>query len=136
LGQFNRYFLETIKHKYADFKGRSTRSEYWYFVLFSLLISIVLTLIDNTVINPSLGIASQEAVQGGILSTVFALALLLPHIGVSIRRLHDIGKSGWWLLLAFIPIIGALVLLYFFVQDSHKEENLYGPNPKAMLNNN
>jgi uncharacterized membrane protein YhaH (DUF805 family) len=67
----------------------------------------------------------------GLLSGIFILVHLLPAIGVAVRRLHDIGKSGWWYLLVFIPFIGAIVLLVFFVMDS-KEENLYGPNPKSV----
>ena len=117
--KFNHYFLDTVKNRYADFNGRATRSEYWYFVLFFVLISIVLTLIDTTVINPlMLHMTPEEATQGGLLSFLFALAMLLPHIGVGIRRLHDIGKSGWWLLIGFVPVVGLLVLLYFFVQPS------------------
>ena len=93
--KFNHYFLDTVKNRYADFKGRATRSDYWYFILFSVIISIVLTLINTYAVNPLLGMTPEEAAQGGILSVVFALAMLLPQIGVGARRLHDIGKSGW-----------------------------------------
>ncbi len=95
LEKFNHYFLDTVKNRYADFKGRATRSDYWYFILFSVIISIVLTLINTYAVNPLLGMTPEEAAQGGILSVVFALAMLLPQIGVGARRLHDIGKSGW-----------------------------------------
>ena len=129
--KFNHYFLDTVKNRYADFKGRATRSDYWYFILFSVIISIVLTLIDTYAVNPLLGMTPEEAAQGGILSIIFTLAILLPQIGVGVRRLHDIGKSGWWYLIILIPILGVLVLLFFFVTDSQAGENEYGANPKG-----
>ena len=129
--KFNHYFLDTVKNRYADFKGRATRSDYWYFILFSVIISIVLTLIDTYAVNPLLGMTPEEAAKGGILSVVFALAMLFPQIGVGVRRLHDIGKSGWWYLIILIPILGVLVLLFFFVTDSQAGENKYGANPKG-----
>lgn len=130
--KFSHYFLDTVKNRFADFKGRSTRSEYWYFVLFALLISIVLRVIDTFMINPMMGMTPEEATKGGILITVFALAMLLPQIGVGVRRLHDVGMSGWWYLIALVPIIGALILIFFFVKDSQPGENMYGPNPKEL----
>ncbi len=116
--KFNHYFVNTLKNKYADFNGRATRSEYWYFILFYILISIVLVLIDRSVINPQLGMTVEEVTQGGILQFIFALGLLIPSIAIGIRRLHDIGKSGWWLLIGLVPLLGAIVLIYFFVQKS------------------
>ncbi|MGB5506354.1 MAG: DUF805 domain-containing protein [Sulfurovum sp.] len=128
--KFNNYFLDTIKNRYVDFKGRSTRSEYWYFILFVFIISIILSLVDTLLINPALGMTPAEATKSGLLAPIFALAVLLPKIAVAVRRLHDIGKSGWWYLIILIPIIGVLVLIYFWVQDSQVGENMYGPNPK------
>lgn len=130
--KFNQYFLDTVKYRYADFNGRATRSDYWYFVLFYLLVSIVLTLIDTYAVNPAMGMTPEEAAKGGILSVVFALAMLLPQIGLGIRRLHDTGKKGWWYLLILIPILGTLVLLFFFVTDSQIGDNEYGANPKGL----
>ena len=131
MDKFYKYFIDTIKNRYAYFDGRATRSEYWYFVLFSVLISIVFTFIDTAVINPSLlNMTAEEASKGGLLAGTFALAMLLPQIGLGVRRLHDIGKSGWWYFIILIPILGALVLLFFFVTDSQSGENMYGPNPK------
>ena len=112
------YYLEVLK-KYAVFDGRATRSEYWYFALFNAIISIAIVFIAPIILGGA----------GLLLSVLYALGVLLPSIGVSIRRLHDTGKSGWWLLLSFIPF-GGLVLLYFFVQDSQAGVNQYGPNPK------
>ncbi len=112
--------------KYAQFHGRSRRKEYWYFVLFVVIISIIATIIDMV-----LGTYNEEY-GVGILSGLFSLFILVPGIAVAIRRLHDTGRSGWWYLLALLPVIGAIVLLIFFVQDSEQGTNKYGPNPKSM----
>lgn len=111
------WYIEVLK-KYAVFEGRARRTEYWMFALFNLIISIVLGVIDGA------------AGSSGALSGVYALAVLLPAIGVSIRRLHDVDRTGWWLLIVLIPLIGLLLLLVFTVQDSTPGENRYGPNPK------
>jgi len=83
------------------------------------------------ILNPAMGISPESANQAGILSFIFILAMLLPQITLGVRKLHDIGKSGWWYLLVLIPIIGALILL-FFVQDSQLGTNIYGSNPKGI----
>jgi uncharacterized membrane protein YhaH (DUF805 family) len=111
-------FIDSVKltfSRYMDFDGRSTRSEYWYFVLFNVLIQIIASGIDDFVLSS----------EFGILSGIVGLVLLLPGVAVSIRRLHDIGKSGWFLLLVLIPLIGTLILIYFFVQPSKDEGNPY-----------
>lgn len=118
------WYLEVLK-KYAVFTGRARRAEYWYFVLFNFIASIVLGFIDGMT-----GTISQ-ATGLGLLATIYLLAVLLPGIGVSIRRLHDTDRSGWWLLLAFIPFIGAIVLIVFFAQDGKAGANQYGADPKA-----
>lgn len=100
--------IQTCFKKYADFNGRASRSEYWWWALFNLIIGMIS------------GLALGET-----LGTIASLALLLPSLAVAARRLHDIGKSGWFLLLALIPLIGGLVLLYWFVQPSG-EANQFG----------
>jgi uncharacterized membrane protein YhaH (DUF805 family) len=132
MNQFNRYFLDTIKNRYAKFDGRATRSEYWYFILFYFILALIVTLVDVLVINPMLGLTPEQAQQGGILQIILGLGLLIPTLALTIRRLHDIGKSGWWFLIVLIPIIGALVLIYFYVQDSQAGSNIYGENPKGV----
>lgn len=102
---------------YFGFTGRAARSEFWYFVLFTLIASVVLSIVDSAIF----GI--------GVLGGLFSLASLIPGIAVSIRRMHDIGKPGWWILIGLIPLIGALVLIYFYVQPSQAGANEYGPNP-------
>jgi len=129
---FNRYFLDTIKNRYAQFEGRASRSEFWYFALFYFLIDIIISAIDAFIVNPMIGMTPDQAAQGGVLQMVFALGLLIPSIALGIRRLHDIGKSGWWYLLVFIPIIGWLALLYFYILDSQPGTNKYGANPKGF----
>jgi len=120
---FQQYFVDTLKNNYANFEGRARRSEYWYFTLFSFLISIafsVLTVILGSTIG---GIVS-------IISMIFSLAIFVPSIALGVRRLHDIGKPGWWFLIILIPLIGIIVLIVFFVTDSQPGTNMYGPNPK------
>jgi uncharacterized membrane protein YhaH (DUF805 family) len=120
------YFLEALG-KYAVFSGRARRSEYWYFVLFSCLIAFVLA---------GLGLSVAKAAGGPptlavYLVDLFSLLVLLPSLAVSVRRLHDVGMSGWWILLSLVPL-GGLVLLYFYCQDSQSGSNAYGPNPKEI----
>tara|TARA_R110000796_G_scaffold251533_2_gene383226 strand:+ start:29431 stop:29817 length:387 start_codon:yes stop_codon:yes gene_type:complete len=119
------WYLEVLR-KYATFTGRARRKEYWFFTLFNLLIMLVLSIIDGMI-----GLYSTEAGLG-ILSGIYTLALLIPSLAVTVRRLHDIGRTGWWLLIAFIPLIGALILLIFTVLDSKPGSNQYGPDPKGM----
>jgi len=113
--------------KYAEFNGRSRRKEYWMFALFNLIFSIVATVLDYI-------LGSNMLIAGyGLFHTIFGLAILIPSITVSVRRLHDIGKSGWMLLIAIIPIIGAIWLIVLFVTDSNPGENQYGSNPKEIV---
>lgn len=113
------WYLEVLK-KYAVFEGRSRRSEYWYFVLFNFIISIFLAVVDGM-----LG-------TFGLLQGIYCLAVLIPGLAVSVRRLHDTGRSGWWLLIAFVPIIGAIALIVFMALDGTPGENEFGQNPKGI----
>jgi uncharacterized membrane protein YhaH (DUF805 family) len=117
------WYLEVLK-KYAVFNGRARRKEYWYFLLFNIIVSIVLAVIDDVT-----GSFSPEAGMG-LLGGIYTLAVLIPSIAVSVRRLHDTERSGWWLLIGLIPLIGAIVLIVFMVQDSKPGQNQYGANPK------
>jgi len=119
------WFLVAVKQKYADFSGRARRREYWFFLLVYLLINIALLVVDNL-------LGWFDADSGvGVLSGIFTLALLIPSLSVAVRRLHDTDRSGWWLLIGLIPLIGGIVLLVFFVQDSQTGANRFGPNPKG-----
>ena len=115
----------TVLKKYAVFSGRATRSEFWFFVLFNIIISFVLGFIDGMIGGPG----TKESI--GILGSIYSLAVLLPSIGVTVRRLHDTNRSGWWILIGLLPIIGGIVLIIFAAMDS-TADNKYGPNPKGM----
>lgn len=121
------WYLKVLK-KYATFSGRAQRAEYWYFTLFSAIIIIILSVLDTIT-----GLYNYET-DLGLLSSIYALGILIPNIAVAVRRLHDIGKSGWWLLLILIPIIGVIVIFIFMVLDS-KVDNIYGVNPKGNTTN-
>jgi uncharacterized membrane protein YhaH (DUF805 family) len=118
------WFIEALR-KHAVFSGRFRRKEYWYFALFVVLISIVLTVIDSPI-----G-AYHRSTGVGLLSSIFTLAILIPNISVSVRRLHDIDRTGWWVLISLVPLIGFIVLLIFHVQDSTPGPNRDDPNPKS-----
>lgn len=120
------WFLLALR-KYATFEGRSRRSEYWYFVLFCLLIVGVLAMLDALLGTYSL------AGGVGLLSGLFSLAMLVPTLAVSCRRLHDTGRSGWWLLIVCVPGMGAMVLVLFLARDSEHAVNEHGGNPKLSL---
>ncbi|PLX66371.1 MAG: DUF805 domain-containing protein [Denitrovibrio sp.] len=110
------WYIKVMKD-YTNFDGRATRTEYWYFTMFNILFYIGASLVDVIIMVP-------------IASMLYGLIVLLPGIAVLVRRLHDIGKTGWWILLSFVPVIGFVILIYFLVQDSHPD-NEYGPNPKG-----
>ena len=107
--------------RYAEFSGRSRRKEYWSFFLLMLAANIVVSIVG--------GILGD--VISGLLSIVLFLAFFIPGIAVGIRRLHDTGRSGWWLLISLVPIVGAIVLIVFLVTEGTKGPNEYGPDPKV-----
>lgn len=114
------YFLSCVRDKYACFTGRARRKEYWMFVLFNFLIAIVAQIID-------------ALLTGGLLVFVAYISLLLPALGVIVRRLHDTDRSGWWILISLIPIIGPIVLLIFMCLEGTRGGNRFGPDPKADM---
>ncbi|EDP59550.1 DUF805 domain-containing protein [Vibrio sp. AND4] len=107
----------TVLKKYALFSGRARRKEYWMFFLFNLIFSLVLGAIDGLLGTVFIG-------------TIYGLAVLIPGIAVSVRRLHDIGRTGWWVLISFIPLIGLIVLIIFAATEGDKGTNEYGSDPK------
>ena len=120
-----KYFLYCLQH-YADFNGRARRSEYWYFVLFNFIVSILIGLSLGVIA----GLLNVPALV--YLAHLWSLAVFIPSLAVSVRRLHDIGRSGWWLLLSLIPLVGAIILIIWHCTDSQPAANQYGPNPKEM----
>lgn len=117
------WYLHVLRN-YANFNGRARRKEYWMFVLFNIIFGIAAMVIDNL-----LGIA-VEAIGYGPIYGLYSLAVLIPGLAVAVRRLHDVGKSGWMLLVILIPIIGAIWILVLSVSDSQPGDNQYGSNPK------
>ena len=120
------WFTDVLTKKYAQFDGRARRQEFWMFTLISFLISFGLAIVDS--------VAGLTKMAGGSISplqTLYALGVLVPSVAVAIRRLHDIGKPGWWILIGLVPCIGAIVLIVFYAQDSQPGSNEYGPNPKG-----
>ena len=115
-------FLNVVLNHYADFNGRARRSEYWYFALVNICISLVLSLLQQ--------ITGWNLFA--VLSGLVSLALLVPGLALCWRRLHDIGKPGTWYFLVLIPLVGAILMVVWFCQDSQPGENQFGPNPKGM----
>ena len=113
------YFMSAIKDNYANFSGRARRREFWGFILFYVIIYMTLSIVSVLIYEQLVTIVG-----------LFALAVFIPNLAVSVRRLHDIGKSGWFLLVGFIPLIGGIWLLILLCTDSDAGINEYGPNPK------
>ncbi len=147
-------FIESIKsvfNKYATFSGRARRSEFWWFTLLCYIIQYIQYVLACIMSIMSLLTAADSDASAELAVTtlggtvvaylimasvmfVVSLILLIPSISVSVRRLHDIGRSGWWLLLGFIPIVGPIVLLVWFCTDSQTGDNQWGKNPKQIIN--
>lgn len=111
--------------KYADFTGRSRRKEYWSFFLLFVAGLVVLTVIEGV-----LGLSGMIGPYGP-LTMLFLLALLVPSLAVGVRRLHDTDKSGWWILIGLVPLIGGIILLVLYVLEGTRGPNQYGPDPKG-----
>ncbi len=116
----------TCMKKYVDFSGRARRTEYWMFVLFNIIFAIVAITLDNV-----FGLESEDTGYG-LLYALFSLAIIFPGWAVTVRRLHDIGKSGWWIFVNLTPYIGGIWLLVLTVIDSQPGDNQYGANPKLL----
>ncbi len=112
------WYIKVLKN-YAVFSGRAQRTEYWMFILFNFIITLALGFVGAAINNP------------GVLTGLYSLAVLIPGLAVLFRRLHDTGRSGWWILIFLVPVIGALVILVFLVLASEEGENEHGPNPLA-----
>jgi uncharacterized membrane protein YhaH (DUF805 family) len=117
--QWYEWYVDAIKNHYFDFNGRSRRSAYWFFVLLNAIVTIVVAVIDIVVGTYP------------IIYYVYALAIFLPNLGLSVRRLHDVDKSGWWILISLIPIVGIIWFIILAATDSTSGENRFGANPKG-----
>jgi uncharacterized membrane protein YhaH (DUF805 family) len=122
-----KWYLKALR-QYADFTGRARRKEYWMFTLVSVIISFVLRFLDG-VLHPD---GNVGLLSIGLLEGLYSLAVFLPSVAVSVRRLHDTGRSGWWQLIGIIPVIGWIVIIVFLATDGERQPNAYGPDPKAI----
>lgn len=112
-------FMTAVKHvfaNYANFSGRARRSEYWWFYLFNMIVNVVAQTVDAAIGLP-------------ILTIIAFLALIVPGIAVGVRRMHDVGRSGWWLLILLVPLVGFILVIYWFVQRGTVGPNEYGSDP-------
>lgn len=124
---FGEAITRALTVNYCNFSGRASRSEYWWFALFSFLVGLPFTIAQYAYFFATNG---ESSLIITILSWIVSLALFLPSLGLSIRRLHDINKSGWWYLLGIVLCcVGGLILIYFYCQDSDPTDNEYGPVP-------
>ncbi len=117
------WYLMVLK-KYFVFNGRARRKEYWMFFLFNMIVTMVISFIE--------GLLGMD----GAVTGLYGIAVLIPAIAVGVRRLHDIGKSGWWMLISLVPIVGPFVFLYFTVKAGDEGSNEYGGDPKLELEPN
>jgi uncharacterized membrane protein YhaH (DUF805 family) len=123
-----KWYLAVLK-KYVAFSGRAGKREFWYFVLFNFLILSAIASVVGGGISAVTGIGTYWTAKW--VTEIYCYAVLLPALGVSVRRLHDTGKSGWWVLIA-LTLVGAFLLLYFYIQDSDVGDNKYGPDPRSV----
>ena len=119
------YFINGITKHYADFSGRARRKEFWLFHLFVIIAELIATIIDHI-----LG-TTFATLDYGVVYALTVLALILPSLAVSVRRLHDVGKSGWFLLIFLVPVVGFIWPLVLYCIDGQPGANAYGENPKA-----
>jgi uncharacterized membrane protein YhaH (DUF805 family) len=112
------HFLNVVK-QYVNFEGRAKREEFWMYFLFYIIIAVAIGVVGGLI-----GLS--------FLSSLYSLALLLPSLSVGARRLHDTGRSGWWQLIGLIPLIGIIVLIVFWAQEGHPDENAFGANPLSQ----
>ena len=123
-------FMESVrtclKENYCNFEGRAPRSEYWWFTLFLALLEIVTSVLDGFLGTYTV---TSSGKMIGFINLIFLLAILLPSIAVAVRRLHDTDRSGWFYLLIFIPLIGSIVLIIFFIQQGTNGRNRFGDDP-------
>jgi len=123
------WYLKVLR-QYGDFEGRARRKEYWMFVLINILVGFIFTVLDDM-----FGLADEET-GTGVFSTLYGLAVLIPSLAVSVRRLHDTGRSGWWILIVLIPVLGAIWLIVLLATDGKPGQNQYGINPKEVSDAN
>jgi uncharacterized membrane protein YhaH (DUF805 family) len=124
--------VKSVLSNYVNFSGRAARPEYWWWALAVFIIMFIAGFLDTMVIAPLLGFdVAEDTATGTPLSLIISLAILLPNLAVAVRRLHDIDRSGWWILIFFIPIIGFFLLLFWYVSKGTEGDNRFGPPPES-----
>jgi uncharacterized membrane protein YhaH (DUF805 family) len=118
--------VKTVLGKYATFEGRAARPEYWWWILAMVILFTILGVVDGALIAPLMGFEPFQKEAGQPLSLLVSLGLLLPNLALAVRRLHDTDRSGWWLLIGLIPIVGSLVLLVFYLLPGTQGQNRFG----------
>ncbi|WP_452223607.1 DUF805 domain-containing protein [Lacinutrix chionoecetis] len=121
------WYLKVVRDNYANFEGRARRQEYWMFTLINVLIIIALAIVSGILV----GVTEEPAFM--IIYALYALAVLIPGLAVSVRRLHDQGKSGWYYLVSLIPFVGGIWLLVLMATEGDYGPNEYGPDPKKPI---
>ena len=126
------YYKNVITKNYANFEGRARRSEFWYFALFNAIIALALNIVGGMIGALLIESMGPSAMFLGLAPLmIYALAVLVPGLAVAVRRLHDTGKSGFTILLAFIPLVGGIILIVFYATEGISGPNQYGPDPKT-----
>ncbi|NML69720.1 DUF805 domain-containing protein [Chryseobacterium sp. RP-3-3] len=123
-----KWYLKVLK-QYADFTGRARRTEYWMYILFNMIFAIIAAVLDNL-----LGLKFNQEIPYGFIYLIYGLATFIPGLAVMVRRLHDVDKSGWWVFISLIPIVGTIWLLVLLATDGTPGANQYGVNPKENFN--
>ena len=121
-----RYYIQALSN-YANFNGRASRSEYWFFALYYTIFSFLALRLDKI-----FELNFDDEIAYGPLTAIYTIAMIIPSLAISVRRLHDAGKSGWMFLISFVPIIGSIWLLVLLLSNSDKEQNQYGDLPKSI----
>ncbi|WP_232666901.1 DUF805 domain-containing protein [Pseudonocardia sp. TRM90224] len=124
------WYLKVLR-QYADFTGRARRTEYWMYTLFTIIATIIAFVLDGLIF----GFGQGPLAGYGFIYALYALATIIPSLAVTARRLHDTDRSGWWILIGLVPIVGGIILLVFTVLEGTRGQNQYGPDPKATVYN-
>ena len=129
-----KWYLKVVRDNYANFTGRARRKEYWMFALFNFIFAVVAMIVDN-ILGSTFKFGegyAQMSLPYGWIYILYLLGVIIPAFAVFVRRLHDVGKSGWWFLLVLLPIVGAVWLFVLVCTDGNPGDNIYGPSPKAV----
>ena len=126
------WFLKAFR-QYADFSGRARRKEYWFFTLFYIILYLGLAIVERVagLHFPDHDVNGEQVMGAGFLTVLYSLGMIIPCLSVTVRRLHDTNRSGWWWFINLIPLAGAIVMLVFMVQEGNPGPNRFGPDPKT-----